>query len=56
VFVEFKNPNGKGRQSPAQRDFEENVRAFGFEYLIWTNWQQIEDFINGRKKGIGATL
>lgn len=50
VFVEFKNPNGKGRQSPAQRDFEENVLAFGFEYLLWSEWKQVEDFINGRKK------
>lgn len=48
-FIELKNPNGKGRQSPAQREFEENVRAMGHEYLIWDKWQQVEQFINAHR-------
>ncbi len=45
IFVEMKNPNGKGRQSPAQREFEETVRALGFEYQIWQSWVEVENFI-----------
>lgn len=52
VFVEFKNPNGKGRQTPPQRAFEETVTALGFDYFIWDEWAQVEAFINGRKKEI----
>lgn len=55
-FIELKNPNGKGRQSPAQREFEENVRAMGHEYLIWDKWQQVEDFINAHRAEIGNFL
>lgn len=60
-FIELKNPNGKGRQSPSQREFEENVKAFGHSYVIWDSWQQVEQFINmhrnevGNFMGIGAT-
>ena len=50
-FVELKNPNGKGRQSPAQKEFEETVSALGFEYLLWENWPQVEQFINAHKTG-----
>lgn len=49
VFVEFKNPNGKGRQSPPQRAFEENVKALGFDYLIWDSWSAAEAFIRTNK-------
>ena len=45
VFVEFKNPNGKGIQSDAQKDFQRNVEALGFEYLIWDSWAQVEAFL-----------
>lgn len=45
-FVELKNPNGKGRQSPQQHYFEESVKAYGHNYLIWDNWDQVEAFIN----------
>lgn len=55
-FIELKNPNGKGRQSPAQREFEENVRAMGHEYLIWDKWQQVEQFINAHRAEIGNFL
>lgn len=55
-FIELKNPNGKGRQSPLQRDFEDNVRAMGHEYLIWDKWQQVEDFINAHRAEIGNFL
>lgn len=55
-FIELKNPNGKGRQSPAQREFEQNVRAMGHEYLIWDKWQQVEQFINAHRAEIGNFL
>lgn len=52
-FIELKNPNGKGRQSPGQREFEENVRAYGNEYLLWDNWAQVEQFVNAHRKEVG---
>lgn len=52
-FIELKNPNGKGRQSPAQREFEDNVRAYGNEYLLWDNWAQVEQFVNAHKQEVG---
>lgn len=52
-FIELKNPNGKGKQSPAQREFEENVKGYGHEYLLWDSWQQVEDFINAHRKDVG---
>lgn len=50
VFVEIKNPNGKGRQSPTQKEFEEKVKSLGFEYFVWDKWEQVEEFIKGVKK------
>lgn len=55
-FIELKNPNGKGRQSPAQREFEDNVRAYGNEYLLWDNWAQVEQFVNAHRKEVGNYL
>lgn len=61
-FIELKNPNGKGRQSPHQRDFEQEVRAMGHEYLIWDKWAQVEKFIDDHRKevqnflAVGGTL
>ena len=52
-FIELKNPNGKGKQSPSQREFEDNVRALGHEYLIWDSWQQVKQFINAHRAEIG---
>lgn len=52
-FIELKNPNGKGRQSPAQREFEDNVRAYGNEYLLWDNWAQVEHFVNAHRQDVG---
>ena len=52
-FVEIKNPNGKGRQSPAQRDFEDAVRAYGHEYLLWDKWPQVEQFVNAHRADVG---
>lgn len=51
-FIELKNPNGKGRQSPSQRDFEDTVRAMGHEYLIWDKWPQVEQFIEAHRKEV----
>lgn len=55
-FVEIKNPNGKGRQSPAQRDFEDTVVAMGHTYQIWSKWAQVEQFINAHRKEVGNYL
>lgn len=52
-FIELKNPNGKGRQSTAQREFEDNVRAYGNEYLLWDNWAQVEQFVNAHRQEVG---
>lgn len=52
VFVELKSPDGSGRQSPAQRDFEDIVRSMGYDYYIWDNWKQVEAFINEHKPDI----
>lgn len=46
VFVEIKNPNGKGRQSPAQKEFEQTVKNLGFEYYIWDKWEQVDKFLD----------
>ena len=51
-FVELKNPNGKGRQSPHQRAFEEAVKGYGHQYLIWDKWAQVEQFINEHHKEV----
>lgn len=52
-FIEVKNPNGKGRQSPYQREFEDNVRAMGHVYQIWDKWSQVEQFINANRQEVG---
>lgn len=49
VFVEIKNPNGKGRQSDSQKQFEQKVKSLGFEYYIWSSWKQVEAFVDGLK-------
>ena len=49
VFIELKNPNGKGRQSPAQKDFEARAGLLGHEYLLWASWADVERFINERR-------
>lgn len=55
-FIELKNPNGKGRQSPNQRWFEENVKEYGQQYVIWDSWKQVEDFINVHRKDVGTFM
>lgn len=55
-FIEIKNPNGKGRQSPAQRDFEDTVRAYGHKYLLWDSWSQVEQFVKDHKQEVGNYL
>ena len=55
-FIELKNPNGKGRQSPAQREFEESVKGYGQDYLIWDSWTQVEAFINAHRREVGNYL
>jgi len=46
VFVELKSPNGKGRQSEYQKEFEKKVKELGFEYCLWDNWDIIEANVN----------
>ena len=53
VFAELKNPNGKGRQSDSQKEFEREVTARGHEYLIWENWSEVEAFMNVESKNKG---
>ena len=49
-FVELKNLNGKGRQSPAQRAFQENVEYLGNQYHLWASWADVEQFMNDHRK------
>ncbi|MBO7713052.1 MAG: hypothetical protein J6S85_05750 [Methanobrevibacter sp.] len=44
VFVELKNGN-VGRQSEHQKSFQNEVEKRGFEYVIWRNIQDCEDFL-----------
>ena len=46
LFIEFKNPNKTGAQSKDQREFQKTVETLGFNYVIWDNWIQVQDFIN----------
>ena len=55
-FIEIKNPNGQGRQSPSQVEFEENVKALGQQYMIWDKWQQVEAFVNAHRAEVGNYL
>ena len=52
-FIELKNPNGKGRQSPAQREFENQVISMGHDYLLWDHWEQVEQFIKEHRNEVG---
>lgn len=47
IFAEIKNPNGKGAQSKYQKEFEQKVKSLGFEYYIWDNWKQVDEFVGG---------
>lgn len=49
-FVELKNLNGTGRQSPAQKDFQEQVERLGNPYHLWASWADVEQFINEHGK------
>ena len=49
VFVEIKNGT-KGRQSDAQKSFQNIVESLGFEYEIWKNIEQCQAFIKKFKK------
>lgn len=44
LFVEVKT--AKGRQSPAQKAFQERVESLGFNYVIWRSIDDAEKFIN----------
>lgn len=53
VYVEIKSPNGKGRQSDSQKEFEREITARGHEYLLWDNWAEVESFINAERVNKG---
>lgn len=48
-FVEIKKPTG--RQSETQREFEQKVRALGFEYTIWRGLGDAINFVEKLKAG-----
>ena len=50
TFAEVKNPNGKGRQSDNQKEFQKKVESLGFEYTIWDSWDKVEQFVEKVKK------
>lgn len=43
--IEFKNPGGTGRQSPAQVNWERLVRSQGFEYYLVDNLDYFKQII-----------
>lgn len=43
IFLELKTE--KGIQSEVQKNFQKNVEALGFEYLLIRNLKQYEDFM-----------
>lgn len=49
VFVEIKNGK-EGRQSDSQKIFQNTVESLGFEYEIWKNIEQCQEFIKKFKK------
>ena len=55
-FCEVKTPLGNGHQSHAQREFEEQVRAYGHEYLLWDMWPKVDYFIEEHKDEVGNYL
>lgn len=56
VFVEFKNPNGRGRQNPDQKKFERNVKKLGYRYVVWDSMDHVDQFIDNYKDYKGYTL
>ena len=50
VFVELKNPNGKGYQSDTQKAFQKEIESRGHTYLLWDSWEKVERFINENKE------
>jgi len=53
VFVELKNPNGTGRQSETQKEFERQITGRGHEYLLWHTWAEVEAFVNAERENKG---
>ena len=49
IFVELKNGN-IGRQSDSQKEFQKQVESLGFEYLLWRNVEDCEEFVKKVKK------
>ncbi len=50
VFAELKSPNGKGRQSPAQKSFQARVELLGHEYRLWQSWDDVQAFIDNARE------
>ena len=45
VFVEVKTPAKSSRQSPNQKQFEKDVKEFGFEYYIVRSLDEFRDLV-----------
>lgn len=50
VFVELKSPDGTGRQSPAQKDFQARLEVLDHEYRLWQSWQDVQAFIDNARE------
>ena len=46
VFVEIKSPNGKGRHSENQKNFQQAVEKRGHVYMVWEGWPEVQAFID----------
>lgn len=46
-FIELKNPNGTGRQTKSQREFQEHITSQGFDYYLIDNFEAFRELIRG---------
>lgn len=51
LFIECKTPTGRGRLSPAQRDWIERVTRVGYLATVVDNFDQAIAFINNYSRG-----
>lgn len=50
LLVELKRPDGKGRLSPTQKEWEKNIQALNsknVKHKVANGWQEAADFISG---------
>lgn len=51
LFIECKTPTGRGRLSPAQRDWIERVTNVGYLATVVNDFQRATEFINNYSRG-----